>query len=56
VIVWTWPGGGHHVTFYDHRVEDSNFWCCGGNQEGHTVTVKNSPMSASHVIRRPPPA
>ena len=55
VIVWTWADGSHHVTFYDHRVEtDDNFWCCGGNQQGHTVSVEPIAMSNRHVIRRPP--
>lgn len=32
IIVFKWPGGGHHVTFCHHIVDSTHVACIGGNQ------------------------
>lgn len=38
IVVFKWAGGGHHVTFCDHIIDDKMVACLGGNQ-GHQVKV-----------------
>jgi hypothetical protein len=57
IMRFTWPSGGHHVTFYDHPVEtDDLYHCCGGNQDHNVVNIETMAMSAIRAVRRPPAA
>ena len=54
IMRFTWPSGGHHVTFYDHPVEtDDLYHCCGGNQDHNVVNIEAMAMSAIRAVRRP---
>lgn len=55
VMVFQWAGGGHHVTLYDHEVDDNSYHCTGGNQgNSHVVSTEAMPMANCIGIRRPP--
>ena len=54
IMRFSWSGGGEHVTFYDHEVDDNSYHCTGGNQGNHVVSTEAMPMSAIVAIRRPP--
>jgi hypothetical protein len=60
IMRFTWPGSppGHHVTFYNNRVEtDNQYHCCGGNQgRGQEVSIDPMAMTAIRAVRRPPAA
>lgn len=47
ILVFQWAGGGHHVTFLDHIVDDKYVCCLGGNQSD---MVKLSVFPRSSVI------
>lgn len=54
ILVFKWAGGGEHVTFYDHEVDDNYYHCTGGNQgSGHVVSTESMPMANCVAIRRP---
>lgn len=55
VCVFRWSGGGGHVTFYDHEVDDDYYHCTGGDQgSALQVSTEAMPMSSCIAIRRPP--
>jgi uncharacterized protein (TIGR02594 family) len=54
IMVFKWAGGGHHVTMYDHEVDDNFYHCTGGNQgSGHVLSTEAMPMQNCVAIRRP---
>jgi hypothetical protein len=57
VLVFKWPGGGEHVAFYDHEVDDDNYHFTGGDQgTSCTVSTESASMSFCVAVRRPPAA
>jgi hypothetical protein len=53
ILVFHWSGGGHHVTMYDHTVDDNYYHCTGGNQgAGHIVSTESMPMKNCVAVRR----
>jgi lysozyme family protein len=59
IMRFKWPGGGEHVTFYDHPIETDDFYhCCGGNQgnAAHAVSIEAMAMNSIVEVRRPPAA
>lgn len=53
ILVFRWPSGGEHVTFYDHEEDDNFYHCIGGNQGTHVVSTEAMAMSSCIAIRRP---
>jgi Neprosin/Neprosin activation peptide len=57
VLVFKWAGGGGHVTFYDHEVDDDNYHFTGGDQgTSCTVSTEYASMSYCVAVRHPPAA
>ena len=57
IMRFKWPGGGEHVTLYDHEVDDNYYHCTGGNQGSPgQVSTAAMAMSSCVAIRRPPSA
>lgn len=55
ILRFKWPGGGEHVTIYDHEVDDNYYHCTGGNQGSPgQVSTAAMAMSSCVAIRRPP--